>query len=235
MRYYKNIVAIIPARGGSKGVPRKNIKLLSGKPLIAYSINVAKESKYISRVFVSTEDEEIKDVSLHWGAEVIDRPEDLALDETPTIDVLIHAIDYLKNKETLEPDLIVLLQPTSPLRSVNDVDESIELFFASEDALSLVSITDYETPPFYALTLSSGFIQPLFEKKYFNIRRQDVPKTYKPNGAIFIAPPKVLQEYKTFYTPRTLGYVMPQERSIDIDTEFDFALAEFVLKKRDEK
>ena len=228
----KNIISIIPARGGSKGVPRKNIKLLAGKPLIAYSIEVAKNSKYINRVLVSTEDEEIKNVAKQWGAEVIDRPKELAQDKTPTIDVILHTLEYLKKEEGMNPDLVVLLQPTSPLRTVTDVDESINLFLSSSDALSLVSITEYDTAPFYAVTLSNGYLKPLFDKKYFQLRRQDVPKAYKPNGAIFIASPQTLTMYKTFYTPMTIGYIMPKERSIDIDTEFDFALAEFILEKQ---
>ena len=231
----KNIISIIPARGGSKGVPRKNIKLLAGKPLIAYSIDVAKHSKYLTRILVSTEDREIKKIVLEWGAEVIDRPEELARDETTTIDVIFHVFDYLKSVESLEPDLIVVLQPTSPLRIVEDIDNSIRLFLSSSDALSLVSVTEYESTPFWALKLSDGFVFPMFDEKYFKMRRQEIPTAYKPNGAIFISRPETLRKYKTFYSPRTLGYVMPPERSVDIDTEFDFMLAEFLLKRQKKK
>ena len=228
----QNIIAIIPARGGSKGVPRKNIRLLGNKPLIAYTIEVAKNSKYLKRILVSTEDKEIKQIALEWGAEVIDRPEELAKDETLTIDVLIHVFDYLKSSESFEPDLVVVLQPTSPLRIVEDIDESIRLFLSSKDAISLVSVTEYEATPFWALKLSNGFVSPMFDEKYFRMRRQDIPPAYKPNGAIFISKPETLRKYRTFYTPRTLGYIMPPERSIDIDTEFDFMLAEFFLERQ---
>lgn len=223
------ILAIIPARGGSKGVPKKNIRPLAGKPLIAYSIEQAKESKYISRVIVSTESEEIAEVARKWGAEVIKRPEELARDETPTIDVIIHVLDYLKKEEKYIPNIVVLLQPTSPLRTSEDIDGAIELFLNAQDCLSLVSVTEFDHPPFWAMKIEDNFLKPLFCEKYFRMRRQDLPKAYKPNGAVFISTPRVLYEYRTFYTPKTIAYVMPPERSIDIDTEFDFLLAEFLL------
>ncbi len=226
------ILAIIPARGGSKGVPRKNIRLLVGKPLIAYSIEAALKSRYIDRVVVSTEDEEIAETARRWGAEVIRRPKKLARDDTPTIDVIIHVLDYLRKEEKYIPDIVVLLQPTSPLRTREDIDNAIEHFLNNQDCLSLVSVTEFEHPPWWALKIENGYLSPIFNEEYIRMRRQDLPKAYKPNGAIFISTPKVLYEYKTFYTPKTIAYIMPPERSIDIDTEFDFLIAEFLIKKK---
>jgi len=225
------ILAIIPARGGSKGVPKKNIKYLAGRPLIAYSIEQAKKSKYISRTIVSTENEETAKVARSWGAEVIKRPEELAKDNTPIIDVIMHVLNYLRKEENYVPDIVTLLQPTSPLRTCRDIDNAIELFLNNKNCLSLISVTEFDHPPFWAMKIENNYLLPMFDEKYIKMRRQDLPKAYRPNGAIFITTPEVLYKYKTFYTPRTIAYVMPPERSIDIDTEFDFLLAEFLIKK----
>lgn len=225
------VLAIIPARGGSKGIPRKNIRLLAGRPLIAHTIDQAKRSKYISRIIVSTDDEDIAKIARKWGAEVIKRPSELAKDKTPTIEVILHVLDFLRKEEKYTPDVIVLLQPTSPLRASKDIDNSIELFLNCQNCLSLVSVTEFDHPPFWAMKIEDKFLKPLFDRKYFKVRRQELPRAYRPNGAIFIATPEVLYKYKTFYTPKTIAYVMPLERSIDIDTEFDFLLAEFLVSK----
>jgi len=225
------ILAVIPARGGSKGVPKKNIRLLTGKLLIAYSVEQAKKSKYISRAIVSTENEEIAEIAREWNAEVIKRPQDLAKDDTATIDVIIHVLDYLRKEEKYAPDAVVLLQPTSPLRTSKDIDDALELFLNNRNCLSLVSVTEFDHPPWWALKIENGYLSPIFDEKYIKMRRQKLPKSYKPNGAIFIATPKVLYEYKTFYTPKTIAYLMPPERSVDIDTEFDFLIAEFLINK----
>ena len=224
------IIAIIPARGGSKGLPRKNIRLLSGKPLIAYSIEVALQSKYIDKVVVSTDDEEIAGISKDYGAEVpFLRPKELSMDDSPTIDTILHVIDWFENKNEFF-DIVILLQPTSPLKTINNINEAIKLFLNNKNVLSLVSIKENEHPPFWSFKTENNFIKPLFESEYFNKRRQELPKSYMPNGAIFISYIDTLKEYKTFYTLKTIGYIMPPEQSIDIDNEFDFLLAEFILK-----
>jgi len=226
-----DILAVIPARGGSKGVPRKNIRLLVGKPLIAYSIEAARGSKYVSRLIISTEDEEIERISKNLGAEVISRPQELAKDNVPTVDVVLHVLDVLREREKYIPDVVIALHPTSPLRTSMDIDGAVEKFLNCQDCLSLISVTEFEKPPFWALKIENGYISPVFGEKYFKMMRQELPKTYKPNGAIFMATPKVLYRYRTFYTPKTLAYIMPPERSVDIDTEFDFILAEYILSK----
>jgi len=224
------VLAIIPARKGSKRLPRKNVRLLNGKPLIYYTIHESINSKYVNRIVVSTDDDEVVSLAESYGVEVIRRPEHLARDDTPTIHVVLHVLDTLKEKENYIPYVVVLLQPTSPLRSSKNIDEAIELFLKRRDCLSLVSVTEYDHPPFWAMKIEDGFVTPLFDKSYLNTRSQDLPKVYKPNGAIFISTPLILYEYETFYTDKTLAYVMPAEASVDIDTEFDFILAECIIK-----
>ena len=232
MREDKKILALIPARGGSKGLPRKNIKPLLGKPLIAWTIEQALNSKYIDKVVVSTDDEEIAEISKEYGAEVpFLRPKELARDDSPTIDAIIHAINWFEERGEFF-DILILLQPTSPLRTTEDIDNAIELFLNNKDALSLISVKENEHPPFWSLEIENKFLKPLFGEEYFKKRRQELPKSYMPNGAIFISYVDILKKYKTFYTPKTIAYIMPPERSIDIDNEFDFLLAEFILKNK---
>ncbi|WP_424355974.1 cytidylyltransferase domain-containing protein [Methanobacterium sp. MBAC-LM] len=224
-----NILAIIPARGGSKGVPRKNIKKIAGKPLIAHTIESAVKSKYINKVIVSTEDQEIANISKEYGAEVIERPEKLALDDSSTIDAVFHSINHLK-MENYTPDVVVLLQPTSPLRTVQDIDGSIE-FFCKKDCESVISICEFEHPPYWSLKIENSYLKPAFGDKYFKMRRQDLPTSYLPNGAIFISNPQNLASYESFYCKKTLPYLMSLENSVDIDTELDFKIAETILKE----
>lgn len=224
----QKILAIIPARGKSKVIPRKNIRLLAGKPLIAYSIETALKSKYIDRVVVSTEDDEIADVAKIYGAKVIKRPEELARDDSPTIDVVFHALDVLK-LEDYNPDILVLLQPTSPLRTREDIDNAIKLFL-EKDCESVVSVCE-SIHLYWSFKIEERYLKPVFDKKYLKMRRQDLPKLYLPNGAIFVTTPVILRMYNSFYCNKTLPYIMPTERSIDIDNEKDFILAEILMKK----
>lgn len=221
------IIAIIPARGGSKALPRKNVKLLLGKPLIAYTIESALKSKYVNKVVVSTEDEEIAEIAKLYGAEVIKRPKELAKDESPTIDVIFHAINALKVENS---DLIVLLQPTSPLRTAEDIDNAIE-FFLNNECESVISVCEVEHPPYWDFKIEGGHLKPLFGEEYLRMRRQDLPKVYVPNGAIYVSTPENLRRYKSFYCSKTIPYIMPPERSIDIDNEIDFMLAELLVRK----
>ena len=226
------IIAIIPARSGSKGIPRKNIRLLAGKPLIGYSIEATLTSK-IDIVIVSTEDEEIAEISRKYGAEVIDRPEELARNETPTIDVIFHVLEILKMKN-YKPDIVVLVQPTSPLRNAEDIGNAINLFLDS-DCESVVSVCEVEHPPYWSFRIDGGFLKSLFDKRYLRMRRQDLEKVYIPNGAIYVSAPQTLYEYKSFYCNHIIPYIMPIERSVDIDNEVDFILAELLLRREYEE
>lgn len=221
------IISIIPARGGSKGISRKNVKLLSGKPLITYTIEGALRSKYLNRVIVSTEDEEIENISKRYGAEVIKRPAILAQDDSSTIDSIFHvleALDLQKEKN----NAVVLLQPTSPLRSSEDISNAIELFL-NNNCDSIVSVCEYGHPPYWAYKVEGKYLKPVLGNIYFKMRRQDLPKSYVPNGAIYISTVGALQENKSFNSSRTLPYVMPLIRSVDIDSELDFIMAESII------
>jgi len=225
------VLAIIPARGGSKGIPRKNIRLLAGKPLIAYSIETALKSRYIDRIIVSTEDEEIAKIAKIYGAEVIKRPKELARDETPTIDAVKHVLEFLKKKENYIPDIIILLQPTSPLRSVEDIDNAVELFL-NNDCEGIISLCEAKSPPYWSFRIRKRYIEPILGWDFLHKRRQDVPKSYAPNGAIYITTVKNLYRYNGFLSKKTMAYIMPFERSIDIDEEIDFKFAEFLLGEK---
>jgi len=222
-------LTVIPARGGSKGIPRKNIRLLNGKPLIAYSIEAAFKSRRANRVIVSTEDQEIAEISKRYGAEVIDRPKELARDDSPTIDAVLHALGLLEEGGYM-PDVVVLLQPTSPLRNAEDIDNAIELFL-SRECDSVVSVCEFKHSPYWSFKIENGYLKPIFGENYIKMRRQDLPKAYIPNGAIYVSTPETLRKYKSFYCPKTVPYIMPLERSIDIDNEIDFILAELIMKK----
>lgn len=223
------ILAIIPARGGSKGIPRKNIRLLAGKPLIAYSIETALQSKYIDTVVVSTEDEEIAEIARIYGAEVIMRPDELAKDDSPIIDTIFHVLESLKTNY----DVIVLLQPTTPLRNYMDIDNAIELFL-SKKCESVVGVTE-NLSLYWALNIEEEYLKPIFGNKYLKNRRQDLPRIYEPNGAIFISTPITLKKYESFYCQKTVPYIMPKERSVDIDDEIDFKLAELLIKRKEDE
>ena len=223
-----NICSIITARGGSKGVPKKNIKLLNGKPVIAYTIVESIKSNFIKETYVTTEDKEIADISQEYGAKVIERPEELAQDNSTSVDVVLHSLDCLENNNDL-PDFFVLLQPTSPLRTKEDIENATKLFIENEcDALISVSQLDHSS--MMSFEIQNTFLTPNCNEKFLNKRRQELPKFYRPNGAIYITTPDSLRKNKTFIPKKTMPYIMPQERSVDLDTEFDFKLAEYLLK-----
>lgn len=224
------VTALIPARGGSKRLPRKNIKLLVDKPLIAWSIEVAKACKYVDRVIVSTDDEEIKRISEQYGAEVpFLRPEYLSNDHASSFDVIKHAIDFLTLSRSNE--LIVLLQPTSPLRLASEIDAALE-FFVQKDAKGVVSISETEHSPMWSNTLPedgcmSDFIRPEVQGK----RSQDLPSFFRLNGSIYIYETlALLEKGAIFFDEYVYGFETSLETSIDIDTEFDFVIAEALLR-----
>ena len=227
---YNKILAIIPARGGSKGVPRKNIKSLCGKPLICYSIKAGLESKYIDRVVVSTEDKEIAAVARKYNAEVIDRPKELAKDNSPAFLTYKHVLENLKEKGKYFPDIVTILQPTSPLRKTEDVDESIEIF-VNNSCDSVISVTE-DNEMYWGFRIEEKQLNPIFDKKYLSMNRKKLPKLYRLNGAVFVSTPQKMLENKGFHGEKVIPYVMPPERSIDIDTVIDFKTSENLMKER---
>ena len=229
------VLAVITARGGSKGLPQKNLRPLADKPLIAHTIDAAKHARFLDRTIVSTDDEQIAALARSHGADVpFLRPAELARDETPSLPVLIHAIRWLDGNEAYRPDYVMLLQPTSPLRTAQDIDNCITLAL-EKDADGVVSLCQAKHHPYWMKRVEADgrvtdlllLDQPL-ETAYS--RRQDLPPGYAINGAVYLVRREILLEYQTFYTDRTYAYVMPLERSLDIDTLWDFRLAEFVLK-----
>ncbi len=225
----KKILALIPARGGSKRLPRKNIRLLLGKPLIGWTVEQAKISTYIDRVIVSTDDKEIALVAKECGAEVpFLRPKELAADNSKSISLVLHAMDWVENNNE-NFDILILLQPTSPLRLVKDIDRSIELLF-SKKADAIVSVCHTENCiDIESKALLVGLFKDSMSPLFAEHDKEGISNAYKLNGAIYLAYWDFLKRHKTFYGKKTLGYLMPRIRSVDIDTRIDFASAESLL------
>jgi N-acylneuraminate cytidylyltransferase len=226
------LLAIIPARGGSKGIPRKNIYPLCGRPLIAYSIEAARGSRMVDRTLVSTDDAEIADVSRELGAEVRARPASLAQDDTSTRAVLQHVVAELA-AESYVPDAVLTLQPTSPLRTDRHIDEAAAMFAADPRADSLVSCVDVPHvfhPESVMRRNSEGYLEPYFPMPQPH-RRQDKPPAFARNGAaIYITRTSRLQDY--VFGGRLICYLMDAESSVDIDTLEDLRVAERALRSR---
>jgi CMP-N,N'-diacetyllegionaminic acid synthase len=228
----KTFLAIIPARGGSKGLPRKNILPLLGKPLIVWTIEQAKKSKYLDRIIVSTEDEEIMKVSKSFSAEVLQRPKDLAQDNTPTSDVIIHVIETLE-KEGYKYDFIVLLEPTSPLRKDDDIDNAIKII-VDTNSISLVSVTNSDKIDLnFVFLLEDNKLKSIFYGSEFNIlpiNRQDFTKIYYPEGTIYISETFNYIKRKTFYHNETRAFIVEKWQAYEIDDIYDFVCIESILK-----
>ena len=228
-------IAIIPARAGSKGIPNKNIQLLLGKPLLTWTIEAALQSKSLNRVIVSTDSEEIAAMARSAGAEVpFLRPSSLATDTANSMDVLIHACEWLSEHETYHAEVIILLQPTSPFRQASDIDAAIELL-KEQSANAVISVCSAEIHP--ALTkkqLSDGTLVDYVPSEGESLRRQDLEPAYAVNGAIYAYQREVLLEYRYYLPPGTLGYSMSVERSWDIDTPWDLRIAQHIARELDD-
>lgn len=236
MYKYKKILALIPARGGSKGLPGKNIRLLAGKPLIAWSIEQAKGSKYLDKVVVSTDYENIAKIAEQFGAEVpFIRPAELAADDSSSIDVIFHAIDFLKNTGQ-QFDYIALLEPTSPLRESADIDNAIENLIDKNEAKAIVGVSKLESahPEFNVLINNeNGFIKKYLDNSSIRVlRRQELPDVYFFEGTIYISDIDFLAQKRTFYHELTLPYVVPRWKSMEIDEICDLIMAEALLNAK---
>lgn len=218
------ILAVIPARGGSKGIPKKNIKELDGRPLLSYSIAAGLRSSYIDATVVSTDSVEIAEIAKRFGAEVpFLRPDDLATDTSKTIDAVLHAIKTLALNDR-HFEVVVLLQPTSPLRTEREVDAAIETFF-SHRCLGLVSVSPVTENPILTRRIDqSGLLHPLLPISS-TVRRQDMPTFWHVDGAIYINLISELSE-STSLNDNPVAYIMPSNRSVDIDNLVDFKHAE---------
>ena len=222
-----SLLALIPARVGSKGIPRKNIRELCGKPLIAWSIETAQKANYVDQIVVSTDDEEIADVARSYGAEVpFIRPDTLAQDDTLGIAPVIHALEQFP-----EVEQVLLLQPTSPLRTTDDIDGIVKMCQEAQ-APAAVSICEPSKHPNWMFSCGKdGTLSPFTDKPIATLR-QDLPKVYTLNGALYLAKTDWIQQNRSFLSPETLGYVMPPERSADIDTLLDWEWVELLMSKK---
>ena len=221
-------LSVIPARGGSKGIPKKNIYPLNGKPLIAYTIEASLGSKYINNTVVSSDDGEILEIAEKYGAIPMKRPDFLSLDTTLTEPVIEYIVNNI-GSFTSEYDFIVLLQPTSPLRTYVHIDEAIDLLLA-DDAKSLISVKNMDNKILKSFFINDkNLLEPISDVRYPFFRRQDLPSVYIPNGAIYIVSSNEFIKNKKLYTDQTIPYVMDDRSSIDIDTLDDIALCEEYL------
>jgi CMP-N,N'-diacetyllegionaminic acid synthase len=226
------VLYFIPARGGSKGLPGKNIKKLAGKPLIVWSIDAAKNADLKGDIIVSTDDEAIALIAKNAGASVpFIRPASLAQDTTPTVDVLFHLLE-IQQQKNIKYDLVVLLQPTSPLRTAADINEAYQLF-KTKNCSAIVSVCECDHHPLWSNELPEdlsmkNFIRPEIKGK----NRQQLPKYYMLNGAVFIAKINYLMKQRAFVSDEATAFIMPKERSLDIDSEADFVLAEYFIAKK---
>ena len=220
------LIALIPARRGSKGIPKKNLREFKGQPLIAWSIKQALECSFIDRVIVSTEDEEIAEIAKIFGAEIpFSRPTNLANDSSLIIETVLHAINNLN-----DVDDVLLMQPTSPLRRVEDINNIVQLRnkFKSQSAVSLVKVSEY---PQWMYSLDGQKMYPLLAKKNSSERRQNFKKIHILNGSLYLSSRKHLIETGSFVSEDTIPYIMPPEFSIDIDEESDWEYAEFLYDR----
>jgi CMP-N,N'-diacetyllegionaminic acid synthase len=222
-------LVIIPARGGSKGIPQKNIKLLGDKPLIQYSIDVARELVEDNMICVSTDDEKIREVCESLNLEIpFVRPESLSTDTAGTYEVLVHALQYYIDKG-MEVNRIVLLQPTSPFRSSNQIKEALSLW--NENSELIIGVKKTKANPYYVLMEenSEGYLE-LSKKSNDITQRQSVPPVYELNGAIYIINAKKLLQEKSLRAFKTQKYLMDEVTSVDIDEPLDWLYAEAILK-----
>lgn len=223
------MIAIIPARGGSKGLPGKNTMNLLGKPMIAYTIEAALKSDKITEVIISTDCKNIEKTALKYGAKSFFlRPEYLASDTSVAVDTYIYTIDKLNNEYSYNIEEIMILQPTSPLRNTDDINAAIEIFY-EKNADSVSSYTEENHPvTWHKFITSDGKFENIFEDKLLN--RQDIRTTYYPNGAIYIFKYELLKQ-KKYYNENSYAYIMPRNRSVDVDTIEDFDYLKFLMEK----
>lgn len=227
------MIAIVPARGGSKGLPGKNIRAMADKPMIAHTILEALKSKYINEVIVSTDDQVIADIADEYGASCpFIRPDNLSQDDSLAVDNYIYTIDRLNKDFGYSIDDFIVLQPTSPLRTVGDIDGAIELF-KSKNADSVISYVQ-ETHPvsWHKYINEDNRFEDIFQNKLLN--RQDCRESYYPNGAIYVFKYSLIKS-RQYYSENSFAFIMPKNRSVDIDYIDDFEYAEFLLRKRNAK
>jgi len=228
------VFAVIPARGGSKGVPGKNLKAVGGYPLIAYSLAAAELCPGIDRAIVSTDSTEIAGIARGFGAEVpFLRPAEFARDQSPDIDFVLHLVEWLREQEGIVPEYLVNLRPTTPLRDPALIEAAIGSIRSKENATSLRSVHPLAEPPQKMMGIADGFLTGLFpgdpRPEYFNLPRQAFPPAYHPNGYVDIYLPRLVMETRALHGPRILGFVTPA--TVEIDTPEDIAYLECLMER----
>jgi CMP-N,N'-diacetyllegionaminic acid synthase len=228
------ILGIIPARQGSKGIPRKNIRSVGCKPLVAWTWEAAQAVPSVTRLMVSTDDPEIAELARSAEVEVpFLRPAQFASDTASAMDVVIHTLDWLRETEPYQPDFVLWLQPTSPLRTSADIEAAVALL-QEKAADSVVSVcsAEHHHPALMKRVESNGLLRPWRDDQGLTQRRQELPPVFCLNGAIYLTRREVLLKEHTFYPETTYAYVMPLERSLDVDTPWDLYLVDLILKDR---
>lgn len=230
-----DILGIIPARGESKGIPHKNIVPLAGRPLLAYTAQAALQSRRLTRVILSTDDPLIADIGKRLGLPVpCLRPAEISRDDTPMLDVVRHALDYLKGADAIEPDIIVLLQPTSPLRTSEHIDRAVDLLLATgADTVVSVVAVPHQFNPVSIMRIEGERLAPFLEGPML-LRRQDKPMVFARNGPAVLATRCTVIEMGKLYGEDTRPVIMSQAESVDIDSQEDLAFAEFLLERKNQ-
>lgn len=227
----RKILGIIPARGGSKSIPKKNLHLLAGKPLLTYVIEQAHLSRYVNRIVVSTDDPAIAAVAREYGAEVVMRPEELSNDTASSEAALLHTLDYLRESENYEPDIIVFMQCTSPLTLSEDIDGAVEVFL-NEKADSALTVTPFH---YFLWRCSEEGAVGINHDKFIRPLRQEREPQFLETGSIYVMRTAGFKNVKHRFFGKTVMYVIPQERCLEIDEPVDFLMAEVLLKYRDKE
>ncbi len=221
---------LIPAKAASTRLKHKNMRLLAGKPLISWAIDAAKASGLAANIIVSTEDEQIADYVKTCEVEALIRPEKLAVDPAGVVDVALHALEVLRQQGRSFKTLIILL-PTCPFRTAEDIQAAVQLF-EEKNGRFLMSVSQYTHTPFAALRINDEQLLNPYFAEYIGKKSQQMPVAYRANGAIHVLDVAAFEEAKSYYAQPLIAYVMPHERSIDIDTEEDLQYAEFLLEKK---
>lgn len=229
----KTVLGIIPARGGSKGLPGKNLRLLGGKPLIVWSIEAGTKSRYIDELVISTDSEEIAAVAKRTGATVpFIRPNELATDDASSVDVVLHALDWYAASGRAF-DLVALIEPTSPLRTSKDIDDALEVLLQSSgDSIVSICRTENTHPSFMVERDDEGCLRYVVDQRSHHIRRQDLSPVFFFEGTIYISEAKALRATKSFYQENTVGFEVPKWKSLEVDDMDDLIMVEAIMKHK---
>jgi CMP-N-acetylneuraminic acid synthetase len=225
-------LGLVVARGGSRGLPRKNVLPLAGKPLVAHTVEAARAARSLDRVILSSDDAEIIAAARAAGCEApFTRPAELAGDTSSTVDVALHALDWLERREGYRPAILVLLPATAPLRRAEHIDGAVAALVADEAAEAVVAVTEADYPPWWMLTIEGDRLRWILPEGARADHRQQLPPAYRPNGSIYAVRTRALREQRTFYPRATGAYVMPREASVNVDSALDLRLAELLLSR----